>query len=145
MSLLSSLKKTLRGEPGRPAAPQPAPPPEPDPDDLILPEIDPARLIAQIKDGGQLVILDCREPWERKQLRIPGSLHIPMNETPARLHELPSGQEIYVVCAHGNRSAGVSGYLLQQGFRAVNLRGGMAAWQTQGGPTESDYRPRTEA
>jgi rhodanese-related sulfurtransferase len=63
-----------------------------------------------------------------------------MNETPLRLSELPPGQEIFVVCAHGNRSAGVSGYLLQQGFRAVNLRGGMAAWQAQGGPVESDYR-----
>lgn len=143
MSLLDSLKKTLRGEPNRPAAPQPAPPPEPDPDELILPEIDANGLIALSRDGGQPIILDCREPWERRQSRIPGSLHIPMNETPARLHELPQTEDIYVVCAHGNRSAGVGGYLRQHGYRAVNLRGGMAAWRAQGGPTESDQKSKT--
>lgn len=142
MSLLDSLKKTLRGDSNQPSAPPPAQPSEPDPDDFILPEVDAALLVAQIKDGGQPVILDCREGWERKQVRIPGSLHIPMNETPARLHELPQGEEIYVVCAHGNRSAGVSGYLVQRGYRAINVRGGMAVWQAQGGAIESDYRTR---
>lgn len=144
MSLFNSLKKTLKA----PQTPSPAPPatraaaPDPDPDDFIIPEIDAGKLIALAKEGGEPLILDCRESWERKQARIPGSLHIPMNETPSRLAELPHEQEIYVICAHGSRSVGVSGYLLQHGFRAINLRGGMAAWQAQGGAVESDYQRR---
>ncbi len=144
MSVFDSLKKTLLGAqtPSPAAQPARAAAPEPDPDDLIIPEVDAGKLITMVKEGGEPLILDCRESWERKQVRIPGSLHIPMNETPSRLAELPQEQDIYVICAHGSRSVGVSGYLLQHGFRAINLRGGMADWQAQGGAVESDYQHR---
>jgi rhodanese-related sulfurtransferase len=37
-----------------------------------------------------------------------------------------------VVCRVGNRSAYAAGFLLQQGVDAVNLEGGLDAWQRAG-------------
>lgn len=143
MSLFDSLKKRLSATS---TAAQPAPNPTagraspPEDDEPVIPEINPTELMAVRQKGAGPVILDCREVYERKQARIPGSLHIPMNETPHRLGELDPDSDIVVVCAHGNRSYAVSGYLIQRGFRAINLTGGMAAWQARGGEIESDYR-----
>lgn len=78
-----------------------------------------------------LVVLDCREPVEWAHGHIEGAVHIPMNEIPGRLDEVPDGQ-LLVVCKVGGRSAQVTGYLLQQGRDAVNLDGGMLDWSAAG-------------
>ena len=82
-------------------------------------------------------MLDCRESYERRQGYIPGSVHIVMREIPYRLEELDRATDIIVACAHGNRSYGVAGYLIENGFRARSLKGGTVAWQSQGGPFPS--------
>jgi len=73
-------------------------------------------------------LLDVREAEERAGGYIPGSLHIPMNWVPHRLGDLEKAQEIVVYCAHGIRSNGVAGFLRQQGYQAVSLRGGIYGW-----------------
>lgn len=112
----------------------------PDPARLVVPEIQPADLIPQFDAGMASRMLDCREPAERQQVRIPGSLHIPMNQIPARLAELDREKDWLVVCAHGNRSYSVAGYLIMQGFRAASLAGGVTDWWMRGGKVESDIR-----
>ncbi len=84
-----------------------------------------------------LVVLDVREPVEWQHGHIEGAVHVPMNEVPERLAELPTGQTL-VVCKVGGRSAQVTGYLAQQGFDVVNLDGGMLDWQAAGRPMVSD-------
>jgi rhodanese-related sulfurtransferase len=77
------------------------------------------------------LLLDVREPREFEYCHIEGSLHIPMNDVPARLAELDPEREIICICHHGMRSASVGGYLERQGFRnVVNLVGGVEAWAT---------------
>jgi rhodanese-related sulfurtransferase len=78
-----------------------------------------------------LVVVDVREPVEWTYGHIPGSVHIPMAEVPARLEEVPDGQ-VLVVCKVGARSARVAGYLVQQGRDAVNLDGGLLDWEAAG-------------
>ena len=78
-----------------------------------------------------LAVLDVREPVEWAHGHIEGATHIPMNEIPGRLDEVPDGQ-VLVVCKVGGRSAQVTGYLLQQGRDAVNLDGGMLDWEAAG-------------
>jgi rhodanese-related sulfurtransferase len=46
--------------------------------------------------------------------------------------------EIVVVCKVGGRSAQVTAWLRQQGYRASNLAGGVLAWEAAGKPLESD-------
>lgn len=84
-----------------------------------------------------LVVLDVREPVEWQHGHIEGAFHVPMNDVPARLAELPEGQ-ILVVCKVGGRSAQVTGYLTQQGLEAVNLDGGMLDWEAAGRPMVSE-------
>jgi len=88
-----------------------------------------------------LAVLDVREPVEWAHGHIEGSQHIPMNELPERLAEVPEGQ-VLVVCKVGGRSAQVTGWLLQQGRDAVNLDGGLLDWEAAGRPMVSDTGQR---
>jgi sulfur-carrier protein adenylyltransferase/sulfurtransferase len=77
------------------------------------------------------VLLDVREPDEHETCRIEGSMLIPLGQLPSRLAELPNDKEIVVHCHHGGRSARAAGFLIQQGFTAKNLAGGIDAWSEQ--------------
>lgn len=141
MALFTSIKQMLT----KPAVAQPAEAaptaqrqPEPEPQPVV--EIEATELIPLYRDGAAPRLLDCREPFEWAQVRIPGSLHIPMNDIPARLQELDPAVEWVVVCAHGNRSFSVADYLLRHGVQASSLAGGVTDWWMRGGETESDYR-----
>lgn len=112
----------------------------PEPQRVVVPEIQPADLISLYREGTAPKLIDCREPYEWRQVRIPGSLHIPMNQIPSRLSELDQESEWVVVCAHGNRSYGVAGYLLMNGYKASSLAGGVTDWWMRGGEVERDTR-----
>lgn len=120
MTFLATLKRALTRR--APAAPQ----------EFRVPEINSAELMAERQNGARLLLLDCREDFEWRQGRIAGSVHIPMNQIPGRLSELGRDAEIVVVCAHGNRSYNVAGWLIQNGYRARSLQGGLADWQRRG-------------
>lgn len=75
------------------------------------------------------MLLDVRGEGEYQICRIPGSVHIPMEEIPAACERLDHTREIIVICHHGMRSARVAEYLKQVGFaRVMNLAGGINAW-----------------
>ncbi len=80
------------------------------------------------------VLLDVREDDEWAAGHAPDAQHVPMNEVPGRLAEIPEAGPLYVICRSGGRSARVTGYLVQQGRSAVNVEGGMQAWAAQGRP-----------
>ncbi len=108
------------------------PPPEAEPEEIPVPEIDVVALHAQLKTNPPL-LLDVREPYEWRQVHLPDALHIPMNDVPQRLDELPKTEPIVVFCAHGMRSYGVAAYLIEQGYQASSLAGGITAWVSAGG------------
>jgi rhodanese-related sulfurtransferase len=141
MSLIDTLKRTFGGVP--PPMPIPATPPEPE--EVKIVEVAATDLIVERHSGHQPLLLDCREDYEWRQVRIPRSLHIPMRQIPVRLAELDRAADIVVVCAHGNRSYSVAGYLIENGFAARSLRGGVAEWQARGGEIESDTMRATRS
>lgn len=86
-------------------------------------------------------LVDVREDDEWEAGHIEGALHIPMAEVPGRLGELAEladAGEVVVVCRSGGRSARVVAWLAQQGVDAVNLEGGMGAWEGVGRPMVSE-------
>ena len=86
------------------------------------------------------ILLDVRETPEYQHCHIEGSLHIPMNDVPARLAELDPKREIVVICHHGMRSRTVANYLLGQNFQhVINLTGGIDAWASQVQPDMPRY------
>ena len=62
---------------------------------------------------------------------VPDVVHIPMGEVADRLGELDRGREVVVLCRSGRRSLQVANFLQQNGFRAVNLAGGILAWSRE--------------
>ncbi|MBD0323287.1 MAG: rhodanese-like domain-containing protein [Aldersonia sp.] len=85
-----------------------------------------------------VVLLDVREPDEWELGHAPGAQHIPMGDVPSRLDEIDMDAQLYVVCRQGGRSLRVVQYLNQVGFDAVNVAGGMVAWQKAGRPLTAD-------
>ncbi|MFE0461527.1 rhodanese-like domain-containing protein [Kitasatospora sp. NPDC058965] len=82
------------------------------------------------------VLLDVREQDEWDAGHAADALHIPMSQFTARLDEVPDAP-LYVLCRVGGRSAQVVQYLIAQGREAVNVDGGMFAWEQAGRPMVS--------
>ncbi|MEV6244865.1 rhodanese-like domain-containing protein [Streptomyces sp. NPDC051742] len=97
-----------------------------------LPSVDAASVPA---DG---LVLDVREDDEWAAGHVEGALHVPMSDFVARFGEVTEAMaergRAYVMCRVGGRSAQVTQYLVQQGFDAVNVDGGMLAWDGAGRP-----------
>jgi len=72
------------------------------------------------------VLLDVRSVEEVQALVLPFSqdltaLHIPTNEIPDRLDEIPKDRPVAVFCSAGTRSATVYAYLRTMGFERVRI------------------------
>ena len=75
-------------------------------------------------------VLDVRNGPELDKLgRIPGALHIPLDELRGRLHELPKEKELLISCQVGLRGHVACRLLSQHGFKVKNLSGGFKTWQ----------------
>ncbi len=70
-------------------------------------------------------LLDVREPVELAVENVPGAVNIPLGQLRARLGELPSDREIHVICRSAQRAYYATRILLQNGFKARNISGGM--------------------
>ncbi|WP_062551406.1 rhodanese-like domain-containing protein [Peptoniphilus phoceensis] len=71
-------------------------------------------------------IIDVREDYELEETgTLKGAIHIPMDEIPDRLKEIPKDREIYVLCRSGVRSYNVAAYLEERGYDVTNLDGGI--------------------
>ena len=74
---------------------------------------------------GDGFLLDVRNPQELAAESIPGAVNIPLHQLRARLEELPRDQEIQVFCRSAQRAYYATRILLQNGFKAKNISGGM--------------------
>jgi len=71
------------------------------------------------------VILDVREHYEHKLETLDDVIHIPIDELRSNLEELPKDKPINIYCATGIRSYIAERILLQKGFNARNISGGL--------------------
>lgn len=84
-----------------------------------------------LENEGEINLIDVREEHEYEDDNLGGIL-IPLGELPDRLDELEDmkGQEIYLHCRSGARSARAKSFLLSQGFEKVhNVLGGIMAYR----------------
>ena len=84
-----------------------------------------------LRDGALLVDVRERAEWEAGH--APRAKHHPLGRLHASMPSLPDHRTLVVVCRSGNRSGRATRMLRKAGFDAVNLRGGMHAWQAAGG------------
>jgi NADPH-dependent 2,4-dienoyl-CoA reductase/sulfur reductase-like enzyme/rhodanese-related sulfurtransferase len=73
------------------------------------------------------LLLDVRSAVELVVESVPGAVNIPLPELRARLGELPRDREIFLICRSAQRAYYATRILLQNGFKARNLSGGMLA------------------
>ena len=98
-------------------------------------EIEPRQLDAKMRNGGQVRLVDVREPHELEISRIEGAELIPLGSLASRMHELDSAEEIVFFCKSGSRSARAVELMAGAGFRKIkNLRGGINAWAREVDP-----------
>jgi rhodanese-related sulfurtransferase len=100
-------------------------------------EITPQEAIA-LKERGDVVYVDVREPQEWNLFRIPGAMHVPL----ARVSELGPEQlahdrQVVLYCARGNRSALAADSMQQLGYTNVaSMAQGIMGWVNAGGAVE---------
>ena len=95
-------------------------------------EISASQLSERLSRGEDLVLLDVREPYEFQAGHLEDAQHIPMQQVPHSVDQLPRNKEVVVYCRTGGRSARVQQFLMSQGFEKVkNLTGGMMAWKRE--------------
>jgi rhodanese-related sulfurtransferase len=100
----------------------------------MFPEITVTELSEKLKTAEKFILLDVRELSELHHAKIEDSrLEVTpvsrlSSEGPNALSEAVRSQEIpvYVICHHGSRSAQVTMWLAQQGYKnTFNVRGGI--------------------
>jgi adenylyltransferase/sulfurtransferase len=114
-------------------------------------------LKAQIDSGKQPLILDVRDPHEWQISALEGTLRIPKGEIQMAknavlagrklreetvLADIPTDQEVIVMCRSGKRSADAIEMLKEIGYKDENLRnltGGILAWAREIDPTMATY------
>ena len=101
-------------------------------------------LSALLDDGGELVLIDVRNPSEADVAVIPRSQLIPLahienGEGIDEIRRLAGQRPIYVHCKLGGRSARAVELLSQQGIDATNVAGGIDAWSQQVDPGVARY------
>ena len=98
--------------------------------------VDPKSGMAMVRAGAFL--LDVRQQDEWDAGHSPDATLVPLGELAARVDEIPTDQSIVVICRSGGRSTKAAEALVAAGYDAVNLAGGMQAWDAEGLPCITD-------
>lgn len=96
-----------------------------------LPSFSPEAIAAKRAEGVR--VLDVRGPGEFQEAHLAGAMNLPLPELNRRMAEVPAGP-LVVHCAGGYRSRVAWGLLARAGHEAVDLAGGIKAWQAEGMP-----------
>ena len=101
-----------------------------------LPALSVQDLNEKLKSGKCPLVIDVRQPDEYREGHIAGAKLIPLGELSQRVKELSKDKEIICVCASGSRSHSATKMLVDAGYNAINMNGGMSTWQRAGLPVK---------
>lgn len=102
-------------------------------------EIFPAEAFAKSKQGALFVDVREKSELEAEAYDVPNLLHIPLGELELRFHEIPSDQDVVVVCRGGVRSLRAVHFLISQGYdNTANMKQGILGWMREGFPVHKN-------
>ena len=96
---------------------------------------------AELMDNQNVVVLDVRTADEFKEGHLVGAMNIDQAQSDfiqKAKETLPANKTIAVYCRSGRRSANAAGRLAAEGYKAVNLKGGILAWKEAQMPVTTD-------
>jgi rhodanese-related sulfurtransferase len=82
-----------------------------------------------LKDKAPINLVDVREVEEVQSGKIPNAIHIPLGLLEFKMNELDKSKEYIMVCRSGARSSRATQFLEGQGYKVINMTGGMLDWQ----------------
>ncbi|SOC37987.1 rhodanese-like domain-containing protein [Salinicoccus kekensis] len=91
--------------------------------------------VSEINDlikNDDAVLIDVRETDELKETGyVPGAIHLPMSTLSIEDETLKEhkGDTLYIMCRSGKRSENVQHALIDQGYDAVNVEGGILEYE----------------
>jgi glyoxylase-like metal-dependent hydrolase (beta-lactamase superfamily II)/rhodanese-related sulfurtransferase len=92
---------------------------------------------ARLASASPPLVVDVRAPGERAAMRIPGSLHLPLNHLREQLAQLAADRPLLIHCAGGYRSSIAASLLQRERVGGVGeIAGGITAWNALGLPVE---------
>jgi rhodanese-related sulfurtransferase len=84
------------------------------------------------------LLVDIREPYEWNAGRIPGSIHVPIDEVAEWVTDAPPERTLVFVCLGGRRAAMVARACAGVGLSARYLADGMRGWVSAGGSLDPE-------
>ena len=91
--------------------------------------------IARRVDAGEILLVDVREQSEWRSGHAKRAKHIPLARLPKELDRLAKdGRPVAFICRSGGRSRSACSSAQSRGIEAINVGGGMMAWQRAGLP-----------
>lgn len=93
-----------------------------------------ARELLRGQAGSRLV--DVRTSGEYGAVHVPGSYNVPLDRLRAHAGELSTTDPIVLLCASGDRAEQARAAIAGTAPRATVVRGGITAWEREGGPVE---------
>lgn len=100
----------------------------------------PTQLASRIQ-AGQVSLVDVRAETEYRQAHIAQSHHHFLGDLIHIPPELNPDQPIVTQCQSGGRSAIAASILARQGYKVLNMSGGLNAWLERGLPVETASQP----
>ena len=102
------------------------------------------KMFAELIADSNVVVLDVRTADEYAEAHIKGAILIDqfksdfMEQVKAKL---PKDKTIAIYCRSGRRSANAAGLLADEGYKTVNLKGGITAWMKEERPVIKEKAP----
>lgn len=89
-------------------------------------------------ENKNLQLIDVRTPKEFKSGHIANAenIHLYDADFEERIEKLDKNKPVYVYCKSGGRSAEAADILAGKGFKVVELRGGIEAWEQAENPVK---------
>ena len=99
------------------------------------------KAFSELIEDSSVVLLDVRTASEFAEGHIEGAINIDQGQSDfmeKAKAALPTDKKIAIYCRSGRRSANAAGKLAAEGYRCVNLKGGIVAWKEADKPMKTN-------
>jgi sulfur-carrier protein adenylyltransferase/sulfurtransferase len=95
------------------------------------------QLKSRLDAGEDIIVIDVREDWEVAQGKLDQAVHIPMDNIPDSIDQIPQDKPVVIMCHTGRRSEQVILWLeAEEDYENLhNLVGGINAWADEFNPS----------